>query len=149
MNKKPLEEIFSEYEELRQAYKNATKSGSLSKASLVSFQEDFIHLKADLRPWHAEISAKAEKRSDKQATAIKFRIAVAISEGEFKDEQGNLIIDKCSITAAEKYAAATKEYKQFLEQRTFYKESLVNIVDIREDIQGYVNLIKDKLKMEN
>jgi hypothetical protein len=49
-----------------------------------------------------------------------------------------------TITNSEKYAAATKEYKQFLEQRAFYKESFINIADLREDLQGFITLCRDR-----
>lgn len=144
----PLEDILENYENIRDAFKNASKKGNLTKSSLMSFQEEFVHLKADIRYWHAKMMFKAENRSDKAATAIKFRIATSISDGTFVDDKGELIYDKCSLTQAEKLASASERYKTFLDQRAFYKESLVNIVDIREDISGYINLIKDKLKME-
>ena len=39
-----------------------------------------------------------------------------------------------------------KEYREFVEQRGFYKESLTNLSDTREDINSYINEIKDRLK---
>lgn len=143
---RPFEEVLENYENIRDSYRNASKNGNLTKASLMAFQEEFVHLKADLRHWHSTVMLKAENRSDKAATAIKYRIAVAISEGEFVDDKGELIYDKCSITQAEKYAAASDKYKDFLRQRSFYKESLVNIVDIREDINSYILAINNALK---
>ena len=49
-----------------------------------------------------------------------------------------------SITNADKFAAATKQYKEFLDQRTFAKESFVNIADLREDLQGFITLCRDR-----
>ena len=37
-----------------------------------------------------------------------------------------------------------KEYKQFLEQRAFHKESYVNVADLREDLQGFITLCRDR-----
>lgn len=145
---KPLNDIIEEYEALRENFKSYSKQGDNNKSTLLEYQERFVHIKADLRYWHSTVMFKAENRSDKAATAIKYRIAVSISEGEFVDENGNLIYDKCSITQAEKYAASSKKYKDFLDQRAFYRESLVNINDMREDINSYINLIKDKIKNE-
>ena len=41
-----------------------------------------------------------------------------------------------------------EEYKEFLEQKVFYKESFVNIADLREEIASFVLLVKDKLKYQ-
>ena len=41
-----------------------------------------------------------------------------------------------------------KEYKEFLEQKVFYKESFVNVADLREEIASFVLLVKDKLKYQ-
>lgn len=146
-NHRELEEIINDYESLRVSFRDFSKRGDGNKNSLIEFQERFLDLRADLRYWHTLMIGEAEKRSDKGATAIKYRIAVAITEGEFKDDDGNLIYDKCSITSAEKYAAASARYKEFLSQRVFYKQSVTNIADLREDISSFVNLIKDKLKL--
>jgi len=145
-NVKPLDTIIQEYEDLRQSFRNFTKNGDGNKGTLIEFQSRFVDLRADLRYWHADVAEKMVKRDDKQSTAIKFRIAVAISEGEFKDEDGKLIYDKCSINSAEKLAAGSQKYKEFLEQRSFYKQSYVNITDLREDITAYINETKDRLK---
>ena len=63
------------------------------------------------------------------------------------EENEKPMYDKApSISNADKFAAATKQYKEFLDQRTFAKESFVNIADLREDLQGYINIVKDRLK---
>ena len=51
-----------------------------------------------------------------------------------------------TITNAEKLASGSKEYREFVDQRGFYKESLTNLTDTREDINSYINEIKDRLK---
>lgn len=141
-----LEDIIETYENTRSSFKEFIRSGDGSKNSFLEFQTRFTDIKADLRPFAKKIAGEYEKRSDKQATAIKFRIAVAIHEGEFKDDEGKLIYDECSINQAEKFASASTKYKEFLKQKSFFKESYVNIRDIREDINTYINLIKDYLK---
>ena len=142
-----LEEIIEDYENLRNNFRNFISIGDDSKQALVEFEYRFVDLRADLRPWHTQMIQASEARSDKGATAIKMRIAVAMvkDEYDFKDEKP--MYDKApSISNAEKFAGASKEYKEFLDQRVFWKESLVNIADLREDIQLYINVIKDKLK---
>jgi hypothetical protein len=66
---------------------------------------------------------------------------------EYIFEEGtNPLYDKApSISNAEKFAGGSKEYKEFLQQRTFYKESFVNVADLREDIQNYVILTRAKI----
>lgn len=143
---KPLEEILTEYEELRKSFKSFTNVGDSNKDALLEFQQRFLDLKADLRPWHTKMMHAAEMRSDKGATAIKMRIAVAMirDEYEFKDGETPMYEKSPTITNADKYAAATKEYKEFLDQRTFHKESFTNISDLREDLQGYITLCRDR-----
>ena len=145
---RPLEEIIEEYENLRQSFKVFSSTGDGNKNALLEFQHRFVDLRADLRPWHTSMLKASENRSDKAATAIKMRIAVSMVKDEYEfgvDEKP--MYDKApSITNADKFAAASKEYKDFLSQRTFYKESFVNVADLREDIAAYVNLLKDKLK---
>ena len=145
---RPLEEIIEEYGNLRQSFKNFSNNGDSNKNALIEFQHRFVDLRADLRPWHIQMMGASERRSDKGATAIKMRIAVAMvkDEYEFEENEKPMYDKPPSITNADKFAAATKQYKKFLEERTFYKESFVNVADLREDIQLYINLIKDRLK---
>jgi hypothetical protein len=139
-----LEEILNEYEELRKSFRNTTRSGSLTKDSLIEFQGRFIDLKADLKYWKVKYTHEWTRRDDKAATAIKFRIAVAMTRGEYPT--GDEEVKLPTITNAEKLASGSKEYREFVEQRGFYKESLTNLSDTREDINSYINEIKDRLK---
>jgi len=141
---RPLEDILTEYEELRGSFRNTTKSGSLTKDSLIEFQGRFIDLKADLKYWKVKYTHEWTRRDDKAATAIKFRIAVAMTRGEYPT--GDEEVKLPTITNAEKLASGSKEYREFVEQRGFYKESLTNLSDTREDINSYINEIKDRLK---
>lgn len=145
-NIKPLDEIIQEFEDLRANFKVFSKNSDDNRESLLEYQHRFIDLKADLRYWHKKVAGEYTRRDEKACTGIKYRIAVAISEGNFKDEEGKLIYDKCSISQAEKLAAGSEKYKEFLSQRAFYKESLINIADLREDIANYVLIINNRLK---
>jgi hypothetical protein len=143
---RPLEEIITEYNETRDSFKNFTKVGDSNNGTLLEYQQKFLDLKADLRPWHTKMMHASEMRSDKGATAIKMRIAVAMVKDEFVFAEGEKpMYDKPpTISNADKYAAATRQYKEFLDQRTFHKESFVNIADLREDLQGYITLCRDR-----
>jgi hypothetical protein len=143
---RPLQEIIEEYENTRESFKNFTKVGDANKDTLLEYQQRFLDLKADLRPWHTKMMHAAEMRSDKSATAIKMRIAVAMvkDEYEFGENEKPMYDKPPSITNADKFAAATKQYKEFLDQRTFHKESFVNVADLREDLQGYITLCRDR-----
>lgn len=145
---RPLEEIMNDYELLRSSLKSFVNKGDNNKDTIVEFQYRFVDLRADLRPWHTKMLNESETRSDKSATAIKMRIAIAMVKGEYTFQEGEtpMYENKPTITNADKFAAASKQYKEFLKQRVFYKESFVNIADLREDIQLYINLLKDKLK---
>lgn len=141
---RPLDEILTEYEELRGTYRSFTKSGDLNKNTLIEFQGRFIDVKADLKYWRVKYTHEWTRRDDKAATAIKFRIAVAMTRGEYPT--GDEEVKLPTITNAEKLASGSKEYREFVEQRGFYKESLTNLSDTREDINSYINEIKDRLK---
>jgi hypothetical protein len=143
---RPLEEILTDYEEIRSSFKNFTKVGDSNKDTLLEYQQRFLDLKADLRPWHTQTLRNSENRSDKGATAIKMRIAIAMLKDEFVFAEGEkpMYEKPPTISNADKYAAATKQYKEFLDQRTFHKESFVNIADLRDDIQGYITLCRDR-----
>lgn len=143
---KELEQIIDEFENLRHAFSSYRRTKEVKKDALIEYESRFVDLRTDLRPHRKFVAAEWQKRDDKAATGIKFRIAVAIHEGQFRDENGELIYDECSINQAEKFASGSQKYKEFLDQRSFYKESLVNITDLRNDIDGYINLIKDILK---
>ena len=143
---KELEQVIDDFENLRDAFSSYRKKKEVKKNALIEYEARFVDLRADLRPHRKQVAAEWQKRDDKAATGIKFRIAVAIHEGRFKNDKGELIYDECSINQAEKFASGSQAYKEFLDQRSFYKESLVNITDLRNDIDGYINLIKDILK---
>lgn len=145
MNKK-LDAIIDDFNELRENFRTIFKTSEVKRDTLLEFQTRLVELKCDLTPWHKKVAAEYEKRSDKAATAIKYRICSSISNGEFIDIGDTNPLEKCSLNQAEKIAASTKRYKEFLDQRAFYRESLVNVVDLREDINSYINLIKDMLK---
>lgn len=143
---KELEQVIDDFENLRDAFSSYRKKKEVKKDALIEYEARFVDLRADLRPHRKHVAAEWQKRDDKAATGIKFRIAVAIHEGNFKNDKGELIYDECSINQAEKFASGSQAYKEFLDQRSFFKESLVNITDLRNDIDGYINLIKDILK---
>lgn len=143
---RPLEQIIEEYENTRQSFKNFTNVGDANKDTLLEYQQRFLDLKADLRPWHTKLMHASEMRSDKSATAIKMRIAVCMVKDEynFTEDEKPMYDKPPSISNADKYAAATKEYQEFLKQRTFHKESFVNISDLREDLTGFITLCRDR-----
>lgn len=140
-----LKEILEEFDELRSTYRLFTKKGDGNKSALIEFQGRFVDLKSDLTYWKSHFLNEWTRRDDKAATAIKYRLAGAISRGEYSDHTGKLL-DKCSLSIAEKIAAGTKEYQEFIQQRSHYKEFASNLADRREDVLSYINEIKDRLK---
>lgn len=135
-----LSDIIEDFDNQRKTYRLVIQEKEVNRETLMEFQGRFNDLKADLRPHHAEVSRQYTKFDDKSATAIKYRLAVAISRGEHED------FESCSINQAEKYAPASKEYKKFIELRVFWKESLVNINDLRDDISSYLIEISTRLR---
>ena len=145
-----LEDIIEDYENARVSLRSIIASDTNYKDALLEMQHRLLDLRADLRPWHTKMLKASELRSDKQATAIKHRIGLAMVKGEyeFKDGEKPMYEKLPTISNAEKYASASREYKEFLEQKVFYKESFVNIADLREEIASFVLLVKDKLKYQ-
>ena len=135
-----LSELIEKFEDTRRSYRNFTRIGDFNRDSLIEFESRFVDIKADMRPYLAHVTGKWIERDDKSSTAIKFRIGLAIHEGKHED------FEECSINQAEKFASGSKEYKEFLSQRSFYKESLVNLTEIRDIANSYINEIKDRLK---
>lgn len=143
---KELEQIIDDFENLRDAFSSYRKKKEIQKNALIEYEARFVDLRADLRPHRKQLLNEVIKRDDKASSAIKYRIAIAIHEGRFKNDKGELIYDECSINQAEKFAGGSIKYKEFIEQRAFYKESYLNVSSLHGDIDGYINLIKDILK---
>jgi len=141
-----LEEIIEDYENIRHSFKDYRGKGNYTKSSLIEFQGRFVDIKAELRPYKVEMVKEWIRRDDKAATAIKFRIAIAINKGEYLDEDGKIVFDCNSINQAEKFASGCASYKEFVDQRAFYKESLTNVSDLRNDCDSFANLTKDILR---
>lgn len=135
-----LDEILQNYDNDISSFKEYTRSGRLNKSTLNEYQHRFLDIRSSLRPFKNEVNSKWLRMDDKAATAFKSRIAIALSKGEVDG------YDSMSLNQADKFAASTPQYKEFLEKRAFYKESLVNIDDIRGDCLSYINLIKDYIK---
>lgn len=135
-----LQEVIDNFESTRASFRDFTKRGDGNRNSLIEFESRFVDIRSDLRPYLANVTGCWIERDDKSASAIKFRIALAIHEGRHED------FEECSINQAEKFATGSKEYKEFIDQRSFYKESLVNITEIRDSTNSYINEIKDRLK---
>jgi hypothetical protein len=142
-----IKEIIESYETTRVSFRDFTRVGDLNnKLALIEFEGRFADIKADLRYWKSKYTGEWTRRDDKSATAIKFRIAVAIVNNEYKGADGNPLFEKCSITNAEKYASGSPEYRDFVQSRAFYRESLTNISELREDCGTFIMEIKDRLK---
>lgn len=141
-----LEEIIDEFNDNRESFKNFRRLGNVNKESLIEYEARFVDLRADLRPYRKDAARAWQQRDDKSATAIKGRLTIAIHRGELLDDEGDLIYPKCSINQAEKFASGSERYRMFISQRADRKENLVNLTDLRGDMDGYINLIKDMLK---
>jgi hypothetical protein len=141
-----INEILEDFSSLRRNFTSFRATGDVNKEALIEYEARFVELKCELGPHRKLIAGQWQKYDDKAATGIKFRIAIAIHEGTLKDEDDKLVYPKCSINQAEKYASGSDLYKTFLKNRSMYKEALVNVADLRNDMDSYINLIKDMLK---
>jgi len=142
-----LKDIIEDFEDNRISFSEYRRKGEYNKNTLIEYQARFVDIKAELRPYKVEMVKEWMRRDDKSASAIKYRMAIAIHKGEFKDDKGELIYDACSINQAEKFASGCDRYKEFVDQRAFYKECLTNVTDLRNDCDSFTNLIKDVLKI--
>lgn len=135
-----LEDIIQDYENLRKSFRDFTRNSDNNKQGLIEFEGRFIDLKANLRQYKNKIRSEFRTRGDKQATALKSRIAVQISEGSFNE------FEQCTFSKAKDLAPATDAYKIFLEESVFFEESFANLNDIYEIATLYINEIKDRIK---
>ena len=136
-----LEDILQAFDDLKLSFRHHTNHGDMTnKNALIEFQGKFIDLKTEIRPHKNSIYREFRKRTDKNATAIKARIANAIANCTFEE------FEKASFSKARELAAASSAYETFLDQRQFYETSYYNLVDLREDIYSYINEIKDRIK---
>lgn len=141
-----LTNIIEDFNNQKLTYRGLVNREDVPRETLLNFQGVFTDLKSRVRPIHTEVVKHYTLHDDKGATAIKYRIAFAISEGRFKNENDELLYDKCSINQAEKLASGSDVYKKFITQRAFWKESLVNITDLRDDISSYLIEISNRLR---
>lgn len=137
---KKLEDVLEDYQNIRESFRYCSQNGDSTKEVLLEFQGRFTDLKADLRPIHNKIVKEWTSRDDKASTAIKYRIAYAIHKGTLDG------YEPCSLAQAEKLSAGSEKYKDFLNQRVFWRESLNNINDLRDDISSYIIEISNRLK---
>ncbi len=142
---KDLGEIFTDYQNLRDNYRSYTKKGDNRREVLVEFEGRFNDIKSELTFWKSKYLNEYTKRDDKYLTAVKSRIILMISRGEFTDTSGEKF-DRMSLSSAEKIAGGTKMYTELIESRPEFKEYYTNISDIREDITSYINEIKDRMR---
>ena len=103
-----LEEILQEFEDTRTSFNTYRSKKEVGKGALLEYQSRFLNLRSELRYMKANLLGEWIKRDDKAATGIKFRIAIAIHEGKYSDEKGDLIYDACTINQAEKFASGSK-----------------------------------------
>ena len=76
-----LEDIIQDFENNRLAFQSYRKKSELKKEALLEYQARFIDIKAELRPIKRKMIKQWTRRDDKAATAMKFRIAIAIHKG--------------------------------------------------------------------
>jgi len=141
-----LQVLIEKFDNDRQSYRDFINTGDANKNTLLEFQGRFIDIKASLREFHTYFTKEWIRRDDKSATSIKYRICVAISEGRYSDPEDETVYEKCSLNAAEKLASGSRKYKEFIDQRGFFRESLTNISDLRDDLNMYINETKDRMK---
>lgn len=138
-----LEKFVLDYESLRKEYSQFLSSGGArDKHVLSSFQSKFNNLKGDLVQVYPYILKEQVRRDNKAMTAVKARLARAIHEGRYKDFEATNSWNKC-----ESLAASTDEYRDMLEQRAFWYESLETLTEIKFSIQSYISEIEIKISL--
>lgn len=141
-----LEEIIETYENLRKSYRREFEKIDIPREALLEYQGRFTDLKASLRPIYAEVVKSYSHYDDKACTAVKYQLCISIAEGRLRHPDGSLKYPTCSINQAEKYAAGSDEYLAYIKKRSFWKESMINVTGLREDINGYLIEISNRLK---
>jgi hypothetical protein len=144
---KDINQIIEKYEDLRSGYHQHVKirGGSkedADKQALVSFEESFNSILADLVSVSAHIFGKRTQHDDRASSSVKARIALQINKGENKEFGRESSWSKC-----ESLAAASEEYSKFLEERAFWYESNDTVQGITNSISSYLTAITHRIKL--
>lgn len=136
-----LEEIVIKFQDLRSAYHNFVKmSDTKTKDALVSFEEGFCDILAELVEVSPTVYSKRVQHDDRASSATKARICRSIYDGVNKE-----FAKETSWSKVESFAASSEEMKQHLEGRAFWYESYDTIEGIRIAIQSYLTAITHRI----
>jgi len=137
-----LKEFLLDYQTIRDSFEGFSSTSNYNMQTLLEFEERFINLKEKLIPIKAYYSGQYKKRDDKACSAIRARIAIAIKDGTHPTiEQAK------TISASDTKAYASKEYKEFLDQRSAYYETYVQLDDLFQVLENYRILVKDLMRL--
>lgn len=112
------------------------------RESLVMMEEQFVKAKSALRPIKADIMRFDRARGNRAASAKLAQIENSILKGTH-----STIEKPSSITRATTLAKASQEYIDFLEESNESAELTSNVNDLQDEINNYINLIKDRMKI--
>ena len=126
-----MAKIYEDFQRLRMEYQYDTLKGSGDpgeKERLMYFSDEFTMLYGLIRPHCSIVYGLRTKHDDKACSAFKARIARNLQAKE----------PKLSWNKATEFAAATEEYKEFLEQRIVHYQNWDSISHLKDSIKQYV-----------
>lgn len=137
-----LTDIQARYKTTIESYNNYVRHSEHKKETFVEFEERFNNMLAELVPVSSFIYGKRTRHDDRASSAVNSRIRRSIFQGtnaEYEKEN--------SWAKVESFAAASEEYKEFLEDRAFWYESFETIEGMQESIKAYLTAITHRIKL--
>ena len=131
-----LPEILNTFNEVREDYHHEVKHGDGNLDTLRLFRDRFNSLGAAIIPFVSGIGYLKMTRDDKACTAKKARIQKALEGTEDPHSKRTV-----SHSKAADLAAASDEYKEFLDDRAVYYEAYMNIKSVESWVQYYANAL--------
>ena len=105
-----LVNLQTQYKTTIESYNNYVRNSEHKKESFVEFEERFNGMLAELIPVSAFIYGKRTRHDDRASSAVKSRICRSIFQGSNTEYE-----KESSWAKIESFAAASEEYKEFLE----------------------------------
>lgn len=137
-----LTDIQARYKTTIESYNNYVRTSEHKKETFVDFEERFNNMLAELVPVSAFIYGKRTRHDDRASSAVKSRICRSIFQGSNTEYE-----KESSWAKVESFAAASEEYKEFLEDRAFWYESFETIEGMQESIKAYLTAITHRIKL--
>lgn len=136
-----LPRFIEDYRKTKEDYDRFVSHGDSGNIQALHFwRHKFAMLKSNLSPFMEAIVYLKSSRDQKSLTHKKAAIAEELI-GETTEEGDNITFTK----ARDMYAAASKEYKDFLEEKDIYNSTYLLIKQLDSSIDAFTNEIAGRV----